>query len=111
MSAEWCFICAGADDDPGFDECAVCGRKGMPMEPGAPPLGLAAHQSALGGVMRPESPLARAVRLARGDIEPDHVPHIIEAWNRGLLQPDLQNAQPSEAALFASPQGNSGSTS
>lgn len=60
-----CFICAGADDDEGFDECAVCGRKAVPLPPGAP-YGVA-KQRPINEPERSESPLARAVRLARGD--------------------------------------------
>jgi hypothetical protein len=34
-AAAWCFICAGADDDEGFDYCRVCGRVGKPLPHGA----------------------------------------------------------------------------
>lgn len=62
-----CFICAGADDDQDFDECGVCGRKGVPLPFGA---------SGMSG-------LGRAVYLARGEPTPDDVPHILEAIRRG----------------------------
>jgi len=69
-----CFICAGADDDPDFDECAVCGRKGVPLPYGAP-YGAAMHRPREQAAA--ESPLARAVRLARGEPTPDDVPGIL----------------------------------
>lgn len=50
-----CIACAGEEHNPHFDYCRCCGN-GEPM----PPVETAKP---------PESPLARAVRLARGDID------------------------------------------
>jgi len=79
-----CFICAGADDDPDFDECAGCGRKGVPMPYGAPAYsttGAAMHDPRIGlDPQRPdESKLAAAVRLARGLPAPEDVPGLLQA--------------------------------
>lgn len=82
----WCFICAGADDDPDFDACAVCGRKGAPLPYGAAiynTTGVAMHDPRIGlSPQRPgERKLAAAIRLARGIPAPDDVPGLLQALN------------------------------
>lgn len=65
LQAAGCTICWGCLPDG--EECGVCGR-GAPVEPTPEP---------------PRSPLGEAIRKARGDVLPDEVPGLIEAFNRG----------------------------
>jgi hypothetical protein len=65
-----CICCAGEQDRPDFDYCRACGRGEDVAIPPARKL--------------PESPLARAVRLARGLVEPEDVPVTIRATNAAL---------------------------
>lgn len=83
-SNKHCFICAGADDDDGFDECAVCGRRAVPLPYGAP-FGAAMRKSEDNIEDRPESHLAKAIRLARGD-PADDVEGVLKAIGRAMKQ-------------------------
>lgn len=84
-----CFICAGADDDEGFDECEACRRKAIPLPPGArgtggsvmlAPASRSDPATGLDHAKRAnESDLMRAIRLARGIPDPEDVPGSLQA--------------------------------